>query len=317
MTIPAYEDADLLPTIERALANADVPGSIHFAIALQYKWVPTPDLSKYHDSPNFNFLSYDVDTRPGVNQVRHNLLKFYDNQDYFMMIDSHTKFMRGWDTALINDYKKLQNLTHDRVALSRQIGSSPGNMCTCNNKDEFCIGHDAATKWNATFGSDYVNEVLSITGNPNQNINIENRGKEFVWTGYACCNFFFTNSDFVKEVGILDNLSFSCEESSLSLRAFFSGWDIYSQSLTAYTEHAPQQYNLALYGEEAPKHKMYAKWSDYAHGSNEERRNLTDLFLFNSGVYETVNKIRTPKEFYIKAGLTEYYDKLQLAMQKE
>lgn len=324
ITIPSYEDPILLSTIESALSQASNPKNIYFAIALQYKKIALPDLSKYYEDPNFDFVTYDVDTRPGVNQVRHNLLKFYKNQDYFMMIDSHTTFMKDWDVELVKDYKKLQDIEkNNKVVLSRQSTSAVGNMCSCDERGtaefQHCVGHEFITKWHIPEIDERYNDriiIQSLRADP-KIIKDVNVGKDFIKTHYTCCSFLFTNSDYIHEVGICDGLSFLGEEPSQSLRAFYAGWDVFTQTKIAYIQHDSFDYNFELYGSRDPAlEKLYARKEDYEN-CREDSEAMELLFSENAGKYKMLNPVRTPDDFFEEVGLLDELNTYRVQRKEE
>lgn len=304
------------------------PDSIFFAIALQYKKIPLPDLSEYYGNPNFNFVSYDVDTRPGVNQVRHNLLKFYNNQTYYMMIDSHTTFMKDWDIELIKDYKILKAAKQDKVVLSRQSTSPCGNMCECDLKDHpdrpfaYCPGHQFITKWHIPeIDEQYDNKIIlsSLRADPAILDYDLVQGKDFVKTHYTCCSFLFVDACYIHEVGVCDGMSFLGEEPSQGIRAFYAGWDVYAQTKTAYIQHDTFEYNFELYGSrDRSLVKPYAKPEDYLN-AGEDRDALVSLFVNNSGKYYMPNAVRTSEQFFEEIGLINEFKEFlsQQELEKE
>jgi hypothetical protein len=102
ISIASYNDPSLAKTIRSALNAADNPGGLSFGLGLQY--YEDPDLSEFD---NLKIISYDPDTRPGIIKIRHNISKLYEDQDYYLQIDSHYKFSQSWDTELLESYEKI------------------------------------------------------------------------------------------------------------------------------------------------------------------------------------------------------------------
>lgn len=109
ISIPSYEDELLLETINDILNKAAYPDRLRFGIALQYKQLPTPDLSFLGDRATI--LNYDVDNRPGIIKIRGEIGKLIKDETYFLGIDAHTLFRKNWDEILIRDHKFLQEAT--------------------------------------------------------------------------------------------------------------------------------------------------------------------------------------------------------------
>ena len=234
ITIPAYEDPQLISTIESAIENALFPDRLFFCVAMQYKQMP--DISKYENNPNFTFIFYDVDKRPGIYYIRKEMSEKHSGQDYFMMIDSHMIFNKYWDVILINDYTNLVNIHGDRVVLSKPTTEKIG--LTLDN------GHiDDVPEWKINYDHDPSNIQRTIL--PSINRTAWN-GEQFIRTPYICNHFFFSNSSFLNEVGFHDNVMAYGEEVLVSLSAFMSGWDVYSNPLMILVGHNSEPTTMAI-----------------------------------------------------------------------
>ena len=109
ISIACYRDSELIPTILSAYHNANKPNNLYFGICLQYK--ATEDTFDFDSLPNdINIKIKKVKwykargpmyARYLINQY---LLK---DEKYYLQIDSHTKFIKGWDTFHINELATL------------------------------------------------------------------------------------------------------------------------------------------------------------------------------------------------------------------
>jgi hypothetical protein len=285
ITIPAYEDFLLEKTISGALENASNPESLRFAVALQYKKVPTPDLSRYLNQ--CKIVTYDVDSRPGVNFIRAELLKFYNNEDYFLMIDSHTNFAPNWDTDLIKELNALG----PKSIISKQVPSNVGDVSMHDNL------MNEKTLW-----------VLepNLPGGINGIIKAYPQKHEFKTrvekTSYASFHFFFTYGNFVPEVGISKINNHYSEEPLLSYQAFLYGWDIYAIVPYNHIGHNDLEYNLSVYNSEHPEEDKV--WGIQKDG--EDILKELDLFYINNelSIFKIQNSPRKTKDFYEAIGIS-------------
>lgn len=103
ISIAAYQDPQLVDTINNAIAMADRPERLSFGVALQYDEAPIlPNI------PNIRTLSYEPSKRPGICRIRYNISKLlYKKEDFYLQIDSHYSFVRGWDTQILDAYYLL------------------------------------------------------------------------------------------------------------------------------------------------------------------------------------------------------------------
>lgn len=303
ITIPAYEDPELIDTIESALSNAANPKNIFIGIALQYKKCPMPDMGRYFRNKNIKTVYYDVDKRPGVNQVRHNLLDLYSGQDYYLMIDSHSTFMPYWDQILINEYEKIREESgKEKVIISQLIRSDPGILCDCYNTNVVCE-EEHETNY-------YVNTGIRLSGSTNGSYGVHNpirlwerasvpTDRNYQPSAPAAAGFFFADAKWISDVGIVDGVEALSEEFLLSFRSYISGWDIYRLKNINPVAHNNVRYNMFLYGDVEVRDKTYTRLLD----PYETLQKIEELAIFNSGPFSVKNAERSPEQFWENAGL--------------
>ena len=238
ITIPAYEDPQLISTIDGALANALYPERLFFCIGMQYKELP--DISKYLNNPNFRFLFYDVETRPGVYKIRRDMSLEHSGQDYFLMIDSHMVFDKYWDATLLNNFSSLTQKFGDRVVMSRPSTERVG-ITFENGHINDKPGWKVVEKNNPKNIDSFL--VPSVKSEPWQ-------GEDFIQSYYACCHFFFTNKKFLSEVGLFDGIRSYCEELLISVSLYMLGWNIYFNPAWIFIGHDSNKTTKHIYGSE-------------------------------------------------------------------
>lgn len=108
-------DSEFLSTIERALDYSSKPN--HLSIATTIFWKKSdlmnnkiPFFIKIKNilDKNFKKVKYDIQPwslYPGVGYGRTYPTKFFNNEKYFLSIDSHTDFKKNWDEQLIDIYE--------------------------------------------------------------------------------------------------------------------------------------------------------------------------------------------------------------------
>lgn len=115
VSIASYRDKQLHETIESALTHAANPGRIFIGINLQdsqqyYRYL----LSKAY--PNAKILFTPPEQSRSVVSARRKIIdELYAQEDYFLQIDSHTRFKDNWDNILIN---QIQSMPEDKVIIS-------------------------------------------------------------------------------------------------------------------------------------------------------------------------------------------------------
>ena len=97
--IAAYRDPELLPTVRDCIRKADNPENLVIAIAWQRSKEDEWDtLEEYASDPRFKIIDIDYKEGLGTCWARHLLNEAYDGEKYTLQLDSHHRFVDGWDT---------------------------------------------------------------------------------------------------------------------------------------------------------------------------------------------------------------------------
>lgn len=116
VAIPTMNDEEYLPTLERIFALADDPSRVKVGTTILWKESDIPIygapffylFKKEIDAKYSKNVSYDIlpwSQYPGVGHGRLEPLKHYNGEKYFLSLDSHTSFVKGWDTKVIEKYE--------------------------------------------------------------------------------------------------------------------------------------------------------------------------------------------------------------------
>lgn len=111
VSIPSLPDKELYFTIYQCLTMAKRPKNIYIGIAYYNDMdseIDPYEIVKSFNNPNIKIKVYDIDDEKnrGIGAGRNDAKQFYDNQKYFLQIDSHTNFDKNWDKKMIKFYKK-------------------------------------------------------------------------------------------------------------------------------------------------------------------------------------------------------------------
>lgn len=302
ITIPAYNDPSLIRTIEEALGKALYADRLYFCIGMQYDNNRMPNISKYINSPNFNFLFYDVESRPGVYWIRREMAEQHSGQDYFMMIDSHMVFDRYWDAKLISDYEGLVREHGDKTIMSSPLVEKPGDTHE-NGMLYFRSG------WDINWENDKTNIQRTIVPGMNHK---PWEGERYQRTLYCCSHFFFTNKDYLSDVGFHKTIRSYSEEYTISISSFLSGWDCYHLPEFIRLGHDDTETTRAIYGKDKyslPDGKPFQAIFE----TEEEKLEIAKFVLLDeSNIFKVKNQRRTIDQYYALAGkeLQEAKEKL-------
>lgn len=294
ITIPAYNDPLLVPTIEKALSNALYPDNLFFCIGMQYDEDKLPDISKYVGNKNFEFIFYDVKSRPGVYWIRREMASRHKDQDYFLMIDSHMSFAKFWDAILINDYEDLRRLHGDRTVITRPTMPEVGATLQVITNSIDDRSH-WMVNWNNDQDSIERTILPTISTTPWD-------GTRFVKTLVSCSHLFFTNSNYIYDVGFHEGIRSYCEEYTIATTSFLSGWDLYMMPEFTHIGHDDLETHRAIYGKDKYTLGDGKRYQALFETDQEKMEISKFLFLDNSSMFKVRNQRRSIDQFYDEAG---------------
>ena len=110
ISIASYRDPELSRTIKSAIDNSAHPEELYFSVVLQEFEKFEPDLSWV---PKLNLIKMHPRDARGAGFARAKAMSSYDNQDYYLQIDSHTMFEKDWDIKCIDQLKKAQKISEN------------------------------------------------------------------------------------------------------------------------------------------------------------------------------------------------------------
>ncbi len=217
VSIAAYRDPELLPTLENLLENARHPEDLVICIGWQHskedKW---DTLKKYKKDPRFKIIDIDYKESKGVCWARSEIQKLYTDEDYYLQLDSHHRFTKDWDVQLKDLLHYLMCKGHEKPLLSAYI---PG----------YFPEKDPENRVNEVWGLniDRFMPAGAIFLRPHHIDKFQELKEPFL-TRFISAHFIFTIGNFVKEVPYDPNLYFHGEESSLAARAYTYGYDLFA-----------------------------------------------------------------------------------------
>jgi len=214
--IASYRDPELRPTLKDMLIKADNPDNLKICIAWQHskddEW---DNLDEYKDDDRFKILDIDYTKSKGACWARNYLQQYYNNEKYTLQLDSHTRFIKGWDTELIYELESLRSKGYKKPMLTGYIPSyEPEN--------------DPKGRVNVPWKMDF--DRFSPDGNVHfLPASIDNFKKldSPIPARFYSAHFCFTDGVFVKEVPHDPEYYFHGEEISISVRAFTWGYDLF------------------------------------------------------------------------------------------
>ena len=211
--IASYRDPELIPTVKDCIENADNPENLTFGICWQHD--ENEVLTEFINDKRFKIISIHYSQSNGCCWARHKVQQLYENEEYTLQLDSHHRFVKGWDTILIDMFKKLK----EKGVLKPLITTYPPSYNPENDPNERGLIPGIIQFKEIT----QDNQVSCIPAYI-ENHNLLN--EPIIAKMYAA-GFAFTSGNFVKEVPHDPELYFKGEEMSITVRAFTHGYDLF------------------------------------------------------------------------------------------
>lgn len=111
VSVPSYRDDECKDTVWDMYDKADRPEAIFAGVVQQNKYEEEdcfdkcPDCKRRKDSGHIRVKNYDFSEARGPCFARYQASKLWSGEEYFMEIDSHTRFVRGWDSILMEQLR--------------------------------------------------------------------------------------------------------------------------------------------------------------------------------------------------------------------
>lgn len=217
ISIAAYRDPETVPSIIDAIEKAQNPQNLYFGLVLQDD--DDIDISDIEKNKNIQILRYNWRESQGTCWARSTIQEsLYNNEKYFLQLDSHHRFCVNWDNILIESLEKLKT-DHKKPIIGGYCPSyNPkddqnltGNACKINAYSDFTSQGDLVFYPKAIKNIDKLIEK-----------DVENIPARFL-SGH----FIFSDGIFCQECPYDPNLYFRGEEISLSARAYTCGYDFF------------------------------------------------------------------------------------------
>ena len=109
--IPSYRDFELNKTIADAIDKASGTNCLSFGVHSCVLFAGEIEVKT--DYPEWVAVHSATSIAPqniGLQQARYIANEFYDGEEYYLQIDSHMRFVKDWDTILIDGIVKYQNM---------------------------------------------------------------------------------------------------------------------------------------------------------------------------------------------------------------
>ena len=223
ISIASYQDPLLVSTIFGAYNNAKNKDELIFSICDQ------------SDDPiNIDDLDFAVQVRyEHVNPVfskgpcwaRHRAQTFYQEEDYFLQIDSHTQFLPNWDELFKEALLKIEAAGLTDGYFAKPIITSYPRSFKVLDFERGLFELNTGDKHTQVIT--YRKDSLFSRGSFSRQIGIPTQHTEITHAYLMAAGCIFTRGKFVKDIPYDPNYYFYGEELSMALRAFTHGFSFF------------------------------------------------------------------------------------------
>ena len=216
--IPAYRDRELLPTVVSLTTTAERPESLTVAIGWQY----APD-EKHLESALRSFQSVKLLASPaehseGPNWARRCLQNQWDGEEYILFLDSHHRFVQGWDQKLILMHRGLEGAGVAKPVLSGYL-------------PPYVPGEDPAGRYRTIYELQVYERLeglaFRLMGYPIEGWKSMEAPRA---SAFVSLHLLFARGEFNIDVPFDPRIYFFADEVAVALRAFTHGYDVFCPS---------------------------------------------------------------------------------------
>lgn len=215
--IPAYCDEQLIATVKSAIVQADNPNRIHFAICYQNNDMSDYDiLSKME---NMSIIKVPLSQAKGACYARHLCQTLLKNEDYVLHIDAHMRFVKHWDTEMIN---QLESYNDTKAVISVYPKSIKEEQLKLQLDDPF---FDEPPNGLIQYCKHFTADMNHLKFCCRSFCKNDEQPKKNIWVAGG---FLFAYRNFDIEIPFDPLMPHVQDEHSVSLRAFTKGFTVYN-----------------------------------------------------------------------------------------
>lgn len=235
VSIAAYRDPQLVPTIEDCLAKARHPEALRFGVCWQHG--PEEERLPFADDPRFRILDVDWRESRGACWARAEIMGLYDGEDYFLQLDSHHRFAPDWDLVAL---RQLERTGSPKPVLTAYATAFDPDDPASFGSEPMQMDFDRFTPEGIVLFRPSV-----IPGWRDRERPLRAR--------FLSAHFLFAPGAFVREVPYDPELYFTGEEITLAVRAYTHGWDLFHPT------------EIVVWHEYTRAYRPHKHWSDHRH----------------------------------------------------
>jgi Glycosyltransferase (GlcNAc) len=267
VSIAAYRDPELLPTIEDCLAKARWPDQLRFGVCWQHGTEEAPP-DRFAD-PRFQVLDVDWRDSRGACWARAQIMELWAGEPWFLQLDSHHRFVPDWDAKL---FKQVAATGSAKPVLTTYAGPYVPGDASSFTEEPMRMEFDRFTEDGLVLFRPGVIPDWQATTDPRR-------------SRFLSAHFLFAPGSFISDVPYDPNLYFLGEEITLTVRAFTHGYDLYHPGEVILWHEYTRNYRPKHWDDHTAEQGVEVGWTERDGPSRERaRRLLTEQHLGQFGL---------------------------------
>lgn len=212
--VPAYRDSELASTLTDIFDKAAKPGSLRVTVLWQRG--PRETLpARVRRLPGLELIDVPHTQSRGCNWARSLLQKQWRGEPYTLLIDSHHRFVNGWDELSLGMYNTLLDNGVQRPLLTAYL--PPYNPDTDPRGRKRVPYKIYPLEWQKDI-------LLRLTSYP---IPFWRRLRAPIPANFVSLHFLFTDGAFNRDIPFDPSTYFVGDEVAMSVRAFTNGFSLF------------------------------------------------------------------------------------------
>jgi hypothetical protein len=257
--IPAYRDAELEPTLVDLYAKAARPSELR--VLVWWQRGQSDRLSRrVTQTPGLEIIEVPAERSRGCNWARHQLQKRWYREPYTLLIDSHHRFVSGWDAILTDMYEALRRRGVAKPLLSSYLPAYEPDRDPYGRKRRPYKIYPLARE------RGLLTRLTSFPIPRWQSL------QEPVPADFVSLHLLFTAGRFNIDVPLDPDIYFFGDEVLTSLRAFTAGYDLYHP-------------NVVVGWHSYDRGARRPHWQDHADWHQRHLRSLARMRRIYAGTY--------------------------------
>lgn len=290
VSVAAYRDPQLVPTVQDCLRKADNPERLRFGICWQRD--PSDSPLAFTNDPRVRILDVHWRDSKGACWARAEIMKLWEGEVWFLQVDSHCRFAKGWDTRLVQAMAETGSAKP--IVSTYAAPFTPGENEILQNAPLQMVFQQ--------FTPEGIPRLRPGAFPPRRN------SKKPLRARFLAAGFLFAPGHFLQEVPYDPELYFMGEESAMTVRAFTHGYDLFHPAETIVWHDYIRADAPKHWGDHSDDSGVASPWSKLDERS---RRKIQRLLSGDPVDSFGLGKARTLSEYEAYAGLSFRHQKAQ------